>query len=312
MKIRMRIFVLLVTAMTVLTLGCTKENEVKTQSLKIGVMSDIGAAPFVIAKENGYFSDLGLDVELVVFKSAVDRDTAMQTGQLDAAMADMLTIVFYNDAGLKSQMIAETYGDYVLVTAPNLSAASIAAQDTLKVGISSNTVIDFATDEVSKALGLTDKMEKVAIPQMPVRLEMLGAGELQMATLPEPLASTAVIGGGEKVEGTLDLLLKPGVFIATETAMDEKAEALKKVYQGYNQAVVYINETEQSEYIQLFVDQLGFPPVLMEVYDFPTLNPAAVSDQATFERVLAWMQEKALTESVYTFDALSTDAFLSK
>ena len=240
------------------------------------------------------------------------RSTAMQTGQLDGAMADMLTIVFYNDAGLKAKMIAETYGDYVMVTAPNLSATAIETQGQLKVGISSNTVIDFATDEVSKALGLADQIEKVAIPQMPVRLEMLGAGELQMATLPEPLASTAVIGGGEKVKGTLDLTLKPGVFIATETAINEKTEALKMLYEGYNQAVVYINETEQSEYIQLFVDQLGFPPVLVEVYDFPTLNPATVSDQTTFERVLAWMQEKALTESDYTFDALSTDAFLPK
>lgn len=312
MKSRMRILVLFIAVMAVFILGCTKENEVKMQSLKIGVMSDIGAAPFVIAKENGYFSDLGLDVELVVFKSAVDRDTAMQTGQLDGAMADMLTIVFYNDAGLKAKMIAETYGDYVMVTAPNLSATAIEAQGQLKVGISSNTVIDFATDEVSKALGLADKIEKVAIPQMPVRLEMLGAGELQMATLPEPLASAAVIGGGEKVKGTLDLTLKPGVFIATETAIDEKTEALEKLYQAYNQAVVYINETEQSDYIQLFVDQLGFPPVLVEVYDFPTLSPATVSDQTTFEHVLTWMQERTLTTSTYAFDELSTDVFLSK
>lgn len=310
MKSRLSILVLLVAIMAVFSMGCTKDNEVKTQSLKIGVMSDIGAAPFVIAKENGYYTDLGLDVELVVFKSAVDRDTAMQTGQLDAAMADMLTIVFYNDADFKAQMLSETYGDYVMVTTPTLSATALESQETLKVGISSNTVIDFATDEVSKSLGLADKIEKVAIPQMPVRLEMLGAGELEMATLPEPLASAAVIGGGEKVEGTLDLSLKPGIFIATETAINEKTEALEKLYQAYNQAVVYINETEQSEYIQLFVDQLGFPPVLVDVFDFPTLSPAAVSDQATFERVLAWMQEKALTQSTYTFDALSTDKFL--
>lgn len=293
-------------------MGCTKKDEVETHSLKIGVMSDIGAAPFVIANENGYYTELGLDVELVVFKSAVDRDTAMQTGQLDAVMADMLTIIFYNDAGFKTKMIAETYGDYVMVTAPNLSVSAMDKQEVLKVGISSNTVIEFATDEVSKALGINDQIEKIAIPQMPVRLEMLGAGELQMATLPEPLASTAVIGGGEKVEGTLDLKLKPGVFIATEQAITEKSEALKKLYEAYNQSVKYINETDQSEFIQLFVDQLGFPPVLVDVFDFPELNQAITPDQATFERVLGWMQEKGLTERSYTFDTLSTSEFISK
>ena len=33
--------------------GCAKETE--KEVLKIGVMSDLGAAPFIVAEENGYF-----------------------------------------------------------------------------------------------------------------------------------------------------------------------------------------------------------------------------------------------------------------
>ena len=289
--------------------GCSSKEE-ERQSLRIGVMSDLGAAPFVVAKENGFFDKLGLDVEITVFKSATDRDTAMQTGNLDAAMADMLTIVFYNDGAFDSKMIAATYGDYVMSSTPSLDAAALKALDQINVGISANTVIDFATQQIAESLGVEGQVETVAIPQMPVRLEMLAAGELQAATLPEPLASAAVLGGGEKVSGTLDLGLEPGIFIATQAVIDEKSPALEKLMEGYNQGVDYLNDTEQDTYVQLLIDQLGFPPTLAESFDFPTLAHATAANEATFAKVLSWMQERELTTSEYSYSDLNEGKFI--
>lgn len=302
------ILMILVLMTSVLLFGCAKEKT--TQTLKIGVMSDLGAAPFIIAKENGYFSELGLDVDITVFKSATDRDTAMQTGNLDAAMADMLTIVFYNDAKFEAKMTSSTYGNYVMVSAPSLDATKLEALDKVRVGISANTVIDFATQQIASNNALSEALEKVAIPQMPVRLEMLGAGELDAATLPEPLASAAVLSGGEKIVGTLDLGLQPGVFIVTNKALDEKEQAIEKLYEGYNQGVEYLNSTDQSKYIQKLVDQLGFPPSLVDSFKFPTLTKATAADEVTFSTVLSWMKEQELTSSEYSFKDLSTDAFI--
>ncbi|OJV63229.1 MAG: hypothetical protein BGO41_11095 [Clostridiales bacterium 38-18] len=289
--------------------GCSAKEEEK-QSLRIGVMSDLGAAPFVVAKENGFFDKLGLDVEITVFKSATDRDTAMQTGNLDAAMADMLTIVFYNDGAFDSKMIAATYGDYVMSSTPSLDASALKALDQINVGISANTVIDFATQQIAESLGVEGQVETVAIPQMPVRLEMLAAGELQAATLPEPLASAAVLGAGEKVSGTLELGLEPGIFIATQAVIDEKSAALEKLMEGYNQGVDYLNDTEQGTYIQLLIDQLGFPPTLAESFDFPTLAHATAANEATFAKVLSWMQERELTTSEYSYSDLNEGKFI--
>lgn len=308
MKKNISILLILVLMMSTLLFGCTKEKS--AQTLKIGVMSDLGAAPFIIAKENGYFNDLDLDVEITVFKSATDRDTAMQTGNLDAAMADMLTIVFYNDAKFDAKMTSATYGNYVMVSTPSLDGEGLKSLEKVRVGISANTVIDFATQQIAANNGIESVLEGVAIPQMPVRLEMLSAGELEAATLPEPLASAAVLSGGEKVSGTLDLGLQPGIFIVTGKTLDEKEKAVEKLYEGYNQGVDYLNTTDQTEYIQKLVDQLGFPPSLVESFKFPTLSKATAADEVTFSTVLGWMQDRELTTSEYSFKDLSTDAFI--
>lgn len=299
---------LIMTLFAAILSGCAKASE--PQTLKIGVMSDLGAAPFIVAEENGYFDKLGLDVEITVFKSAVDRDTAMQTGNLDGAMADMLTIIFYKDAGFESKMTSATYGNYVMVTSPKLMKSNLAATSPLRVGISANTVIDFATDQVISSEGLNEHFEAIAIPQMPVRLEMLSAGELESATLPEPLASAAALNGGEKVKGTIDLGLQPGIFIMSSDAVEQKSNEIEKLYEGYNQGVDYLNQTEQAEFIDLLVEKLGFPPVLVGAFDFPTLSHAQAADEVTFSTVLSWMKDRGLTTSDWTYGDVHTDAFI--
>ncbi len=69
-----------------------------------------------------------------------------------------------------------------------------------QIGLSSNTVIEFATTVIADEMGFYDSLEKVAIPQMPVRLEMLSTNELSGATLPEPLATNAVMDGEQSSE----------------------------------------------------------------------------------------------------------------
>lgn len=308
MKKQLLLITVIAMTLGLLMTGCAKEET--SQTLKIGVMSDIGAAPFIMAQENGYFEDLGVDVELTVFKSATDRDTAMQTGNLDGAMADMLTVVFYNDSEFKAKMTSQTYGSYVMVTSPALKKQDLESLETIKVGISANTVIDFVTDQIAANNNINEKIETVAIPQMPVRLEMLGAGELNAATLPEPLASAAVISGGETVNGTLDLGLQPGIFIMTQTAIDDKSEAIEKLYEGYNMGVDYLNKEDQASYIQILIDQLGFPPSLEASFDFPELSHAQVADEVTFRTALNWMKERSLTNTDYSFGDLSSDQFV--
>ena len=79
--------------------GSQSAGSGKMQELSIGLMPDTDSLPFLIAEEKGYFADEGVKVDLKPFKSAMDRDSAMQSGHLDGAVSDMLAAAFAKDGG---------------------------------------------------------------------------------------------------------------------------------------------------------------------------------------------------------------------
>ena len=64
--------------------GCGSQDDQAAKSQKdlqllaVGLMPDTDSLPFIIAQEKGYFADEGLKVDIQQFKSAMDRDSALQ------------------------------------------------------------------------------------------------------------------------------------------------------------------------------------------------------------------------------------------
>ncbi len=301
-------FVLLITILTLTACGST--NASVDDTLTIGVMPDMGAVPFVIAAQNGYYDELGLTMDIQVFRSAQDRDTALQTGNLDGAMADLLTILFFNQSGFDVKMTSDTYGNYMMVSSPQINATDLTKLDSISIGMSSNTVIDFTTEMIAESLSFEDRLEKVAIPQMPVRLEMLASGELNGATLPDPLATTAILNGGEKVSDTESFDLYPAIFMMNQDAIDQHSPAILAMYQAYNKAVDYLNETDPSNFYSVLVDVLGFPDGLEDSISFPEYVHIQPADESTFQKTQEWMQARDLISDTYSYDNLSDNQFI--
>lgn len=69
------------------------------QKLVVGVQSSIISVPTVYAKEKGYFDELGLDVELVVFPNGSPENEGLAAEQLDIA-SNGLASVFSMASGL--------------------------------------------------------------------------------------------------------------------------------------------------------------------------------------------------------------------
>lgn len=290
--------------------GC--QAEAPQEPLRIGVMADLGGAPFVLAEELGIYDDLGLDVEIQVFRSAVERDTALQTGNLDGAMVDMLTVVFFEDAGLGMKMVAQTGGSYKMVSSPGLDREAFDALEEKSVGLSSNTVMDFVSQIVAESEGFEAQMVPVAIPQMPVRLEMLASGELAAATLPEPLASAALSGGGVLIADTDEIALYPGVFIVTGEAVSGRGGDIQALFDGYDLAIERIVEETLTPSYGILVEKVGFPEPLADVFAQPNLGPLTLPDEASFLRTLEWMQTRELTGNTYTYQDVTETGFIKE
>ena len=144
----------------------------KMQKLSIGLMPDTDSLPFLIAEEKGYFADEGLDVDLKQFKSAMDRDSALQSGNLDGAVSDMLAAAFAKDGGFDVKVTSATDGSYKLVAGKTEGAADVKGLQGKDVSVSRNTIIEYVTDEILAKDGLKgEDINKVIIPQIPTRLD---------------------------------------------------------------------------------------------------------------------------------------------
>lgn len=315
MKKRYLCFVLLF-ILSISFAGCSgkvlKEPNAKAHKpLTIGVMPDLDSIPFIVAEHNGYFKEEGLDLKIEHFKSAPDRDAALQTGKLDGAISDMLSVVFFTDNSFKVKITSKTDGSYKLISGKNSGISSIEQVSGKSVGISKNTIIEYVTDRIMEGSNVdVNSISKVAIPKIPTRLEMLNNGKLDMATLPEPLASTAILAEGTLLSSSNELDINPGIMLFTDNAINLKPEEIKALYRAYNKAVKFLKQEKQESYIDFIIKEAGFPETVKDTLKLPDYSEASMPTEKEFQEVLNWLKTKKLTTNSYSLKDFTNSSFI--
>ena len=298
-----------------LTMGCgtkTPPKDEKLSKLIIGLMPDTDSIPFIIAAERGYFAEEGVEVELVPFKSAMERDAALQSGNLDGAVSDLLAVIFARSGGFSLHATSYTDGNYNLIAGGNAGISSSTDLHGKEIAISRNTIIEYVTDEILAVNGMGEQdVSKVVIPQIPVRLEMLQSGNLAAAVLPEPMASVAVASGSRYVTGSGDLGINPGVIVFSDASIQEKAASVRAMYRAYNKAVEYLNHTPRVEYIDLVMEKSGFPAPARDALELKPYRPAGLPAEKDVEEAVHWVKSKALAGD-YRYDDLVSKLLLEE
>ena len=302
-----RVLAVIFSLMLFMTVGCGPEQQgkdTKLSKLTIGLMPDTDSIPFIIAAERGYFAEEGVEVELVPFKSAMERDAALQSGNLDGAVSDLLAVIFARSGGFSMHAVSYTDGNYNLVAGGNAGISVAADLRGKDIAISRNTIIEYVTDEILSVNGMKEQdVSKVVIPQIPVRLEMLQSGNLAVAVLPEPMASVAVASGSRYVTGSGDLGINPGVIVFTDSSINEKAQSIRAMYRAYNKAVKYLNDTPRAEYIDLVMEKSGFPAPARDALDLKPYRSAGLPAEKDVEETVRWVKNKELGGD-YSYDDL--------
>ncbi|MDD6134437.1 MAG: MetQ/NlpA family ABC transporter substrate-binding protein [Selenomonadaceae bacterium] len=291
--------------------GISKEagsNKQNLQPITIGLMPDTDSVPFIIAQEKGYFKEEGLEVNLQQYKSAMDRDSALQSGNLDGAVSDILAVAFAKSGGFDVKVTSFTDGSYKLIASKDSGIQDVKGLAGKDVSVSRNTIIEYVTDQILAKENMDgDSINKVIIPQIPTRLEMLQNGKLAAATLPEPMASIAVHNGCKYVTGADELGINPGVIMFTAKATDSKKAEIQAMYRAYNKAVAYLNQADRSEYIDLVIEKGGFPPAAKDALKLPKYHEAALPKESDVMDCLSWLKSKNLISESYSYKDLVLD-----
>lgn len=252
------------------------------QKLKVGMMPAVDAAPFFYAQEKGLFTESGVDIELVLFTSGQSRQTALQTGQIDGAMTDLVALITNKAGDIDLKGTVSTDGVFPLLSSIPLTKTnnsltnpdvSQTGEKVLRAGLMEISVTNYLVDAY---LSADHTLEKIYINEIPARLEAVIAGSLDIGIFPEPFASIGELRGLQKT-------IYPGIprqsmnLIAfTAKALQEKRDAVSRFHIGYRNAIEAITKNPKSA-VEILMQSIPDLPesirhsINMPVYKEPTL-----------------------------------------
>ncbi len=262
--------------------------------LRFGILPDADSLPFMVAEAEGLFAKEGVAVELVPFVNAQERDAAIQAGRVDGAIADILAAAFLVAGGFDMRVTSASDGRYGIAAAPGSGIGSAAELRGKRVGMSTNTIIQYSVDAILGAAGVPmDAYTAVAIPKMPVRMEMLLAGQVDAAGLPEPLLTAALQRGATLVGTTDEFGIDAAVMLFSKAVLDTRLSDVKKLYKAYAIAAARIGANEDS-YRSFLVDKAAFPVEVRDAYRFVEYRTPTLPDTAQIESALDWLTSRGL------------------
>lgn len=89
-----------VVAALLLSTGCRQKSGLRTY--KIGLGPFVGFGPLYLARDKGFFKDVGIDAELVVLTGLAERNSALKAGRIDALAAPVDYFVLSAGNNLKA------------------------------------------------------------------------------------------------------------------------------------------------------------------------------------------------------------------
>ncbi len=303
MKFRSLCIILIV----LLLLGCAgKPTEKAVESgenvtIKFGILPIEDALPVVVAEKEGLFKKHGINVEIVKFNSALERDSALIAKEVDAVITDPLAIILLRSKGYDVRIVSLCLGKtpqegvFAILASPNSSINSIEDLNGKKIAISSNTIIEFVTDMLLSRYNVS--YEKVEVKKIPLRLRMLLDNEIDAATLPEPLASYAVSKGAKLIisDAMVNESLTQTVIAFRGDFIRKHDDAVKKFLEAYAEAVEMINNDPQ-KYRSLFVEIARVPKDIADSYPMPKYPKPEKFPKEFYDRYLNWALQKGLIE----------------
>jgi NitT/TauT family transport system substrate-binding protein len=92
---------------TILSIGALPAQA--QEPLKLGILPVVDTLPFLVGETEGLLAKAGLTVELVTFQRALERDAALQAGQLDGYFGDILNTLLLIRAGQDLRIVTTVF-----------------------------------------------------------------------------------------------------------------------------------------------------------------------------------------------------------
>jgi NitT/TauT family transport system substrate-binding protein len=272
----------------------------RAQALRLGILPVLDTLPLHVAAREGLFAAQGLDVELVPFASAMERDTAMQSGQLDGYFGDLVATLTLIRAGVPMRVATVSYRTtpgqrmFAVVASPK------GAAEGAPLGYSRTTVMEFLLERMAPGDAAGGQpFTRMEVKKIPIRMQMLMAGQLGYAILPEPLASLVESRGG-RVLATDEALDLPLTVVCLR---QERMGACGAFLAAYSRAVEALTRRPE-DFRDLMARECRMPDALAAAFPVYRYPAPSLPTEAEVAQVQDWMLRVGLLEAPLPYAAI--------
>ncbi|MGO4939322.1 ABC transporter substrate-binding protein [Fundicoccus sp. Sow4_D5] len=284
-----------------LVVAAQAEDEAAVDLL-VGVMPATDAAPIFWADEYGLFEEAGINVQVELFTNATHQQTSAQAQQIDVYMASLVEFLIAIENNPEAGAITtSTDGVFPVVVSPKYDGGK-----DVSIGLMEISVTNYVAD-----LFLSDyALDKQFIAEVPLRIQMLLAGELDMAVLPEPMASNAQAQGLEKLLVSESDDFSPNVMIFNQATLSEEADKVAAFHQAYNAAVLAM-EGQEEAVKALLLERIGLDESIQDLLVLPTYHLTRLPSEETVEAARVWLEQLLDQDITVPYDELVVEDYVS-
>lgn len=286
------------------TVAASSPTPAAPAPVRIGLLPIIDSVPFYAAEADGLFKEAGLDVKLVTFTSALERDAALQAGEIDGQLADLIATGLLNRDKARVTIVKTTYrgnSQKAMISLVVGKDSGIAKPEDLRgkeVAISQNSLIEYLLDRLLDGAGIPrDAVKRQQIAQIPLRAEMLAKGQIAAAVLPEPATTLAVQSGGRILLSDGQSRIGVSVLEFRNEFLAGSPETARRVVAAHVRAVQRIN-AEPSKYQGLLSTKANLPAILKDTFSVPPFPEREVPSLEDIKGAGEWMVQKGLLTKI--------------
>jgi len=313
------VVVILTTLLVTACGGQVPPSETKEQkTIKIGLLPIEDNLPFYVAEQDDLYTKAGIKIELVNFASAVERDTALQAGQIDGEVADLVAVGLLKKGGTDVKVASiglgatPAEGRFAILSSPKSGISKPEDLKNVEIGVSENSIIDYVTDKMLLDSGLEkETIKMVSIPKIPVRLDMLLSDQIKAATLPDPLATLAESQGAHLIIDDTKKNFTQTVLLFRSDSIRSNPEGIQGLVKVYEDAGQTLNQNPD-KYRSLFIEKARVPKPIEQTYKSPTFSKLRLPTEGEITQVMDWMVDKKLLDKPYSYEELIDSNLLPK
>ncbi|MFZ7125004.1 MAG: ABC transporter substrate-binding protein [Desulfobacterales bacterium] len=279
------------------------------ERLRFGILPVVDTLPLLVAESEGLFTREGIDLEIVQFQSALERDAALQAGRLDGYFGDLLNTILLVRAGERLGIVTTVFHTHPehrmfgIAVSPGSGVRSLDGLRHKTVAISRTTVIEYLLDRILERHGLpADYLVKEEIKKIPIRLQMLLADQVAAALLPEPLLTLAESRGARVIADDRDLDTSETVLALAAKGGGNSVD-VGGFLRAYGEAVNRINRSPES-YKDLLLEKTRFPAEVKDRYRVPIFPEVKLPSEADVGRVQEWLIDSGVMERRLPYEAV--------